>query len=534
VSGTLAAIGLAAGFGILMLGLVRPLLARIGQTASDRQSVTPGMVALCFVTLFVAVIIAHLVGTHALFGAFVMGLCMPHRGSFSRAVAEKVEDVVTIVLLPLFFVLSGLQTDIRLLADAGSWSICAALVLVAYVGKFGGGAVAARLAGIPWRDAMALGVLLNTRGLMELVVLHVGREQGIVDPPMFTMLVVMTVLTTAATQMLVTRLVRAPESASAVSSVLHAPPGSGVTTTPTEQRVPRRADTQSHLVRSGQSESQVNPLRLLLCVGQRATGPAMLDVAVLLGSTRLGDATALHISRPSERTSALVSSHESDSVSEDGTNALALLMERAQEKNARVVPLATESSFPAREIVAAARRQSAELIVLGWHRPVISANILGGIVGDVISDSPGAVAILVSGGSTSPQRIVGLVSDSGSGRLVRELAFRMAQESGAELILVAAGAQGDTLGRHVEPIRDERFPLIRPVLVTRAGVPAESAALEETGGNTDLLIVPTDGVWGPSLSGVSLESSALLTRMSGRMTLLVHARADWQPPPPVP
>lgn len=532
VSGTIGALGLAAGFGILMLGLVRPLLARIGQTASDRQRVTPGMVAFSFVSLFAAVIVAHLVGTHALFGAFVMGLCMPHRGSFSRAVAEKIEDVVTIVLLPLFFVLSGLQTDIRLLADAGSWSICAALVFVAYVGKFGGGAVAARIAGIPWREAMALGVLLNTRGLMELVVLHVGREQGIVEPPMFTMLVVMTVLTTAVTQRLVARMMREHVATPQVKSVLHAPAVVGGAAAENQRFIPKRTVSQVHVVRSGQVEQQVHPLRLLLCVGQRSTGPSMLDLAVSLGSTGLGDATALHISRPPERTSALVSSDESEGFSEEGMNALAPLMERAQERNARIVPLATESSFPAREILAASRRQSAELIVLGWHRPVISANILGGIVGEVIAESPVPVTVLVSSGTASPKRIVGLISQSGSGRLARELAFRMAHESGAEVVLVAPGIVGETSTRHVEPIRDDRFPLVRAVLITCPGMSNESAALDEIGSTTDFLVVPTDGQWGPSLPSVSLETSTLLSKMAGRTTLLVHARPDWQLPSP--
>lgn len=528
-SGTMGAIGLAAGFGILMLGLVRPLLARIGQTASDRQRVTPGMVAFCFVCLFAAVIIAHLVGTHALFGAFVMGLCMPHRGSFSRAIAEKVEDLVTIVLLPLFLVLSGLQTDIRLLADGGSWSICAALVLVAWVGKFGGGAVAARMTGLAWRDAMTLGVLLNTRGLMELVVLHVGREQEIVDPPVFTMLVVMTIFTTGVTQTLVKRWMRNAEPISPGEVPAEGSTLQGGIAVQAPQHAQRSADTQAHQILGGHVAPQLQALRLLLCVGQRSTGPYMLDVAVLLGSTGPGDATALHISRPSERTSALVSAGESGSFAEEGTNALALMLERAQARNARIAPLASESAFPAREILAAARRQSADLIVLGWHRPVISANILGGIVGEVIADSASPVAILVSRGQTAPKRIVGLVSDTGSGRLVRELAFRMARGSGAELVLLTPAAAGHASDRQVEPVRDDRFPMIRAVLITSPGVSNERAAIEEIGSNTDLLLVPTDGVWGPATSGISLESSSLLTRMAGRTTLLVHARADWQP-----
>ncbi|MBU6163275.1 MAG: universal stress protein, partial [Myxococcales bacterium] len=286
----------------------------------------------------------------------------------------------------------------------------------------------------------------------------------------------------------------------------------------------------AHQILSGHVVPQVQALRLLLCVGQRSTGPSMLDVAVLLGSTGLGDATALHISRPSERTSALVSSGESGSFAEERTNALALMLERAQERNARIVPLATESSFPAREILAASRRQSADLVVLGWHRPVISANILGGIVGEVIAESASPVAILISSGHTAPQRIVGLVSDTGSGRLVRELAFRMARTSGAELVLLAPATEGNNADRQVEPVRDERFPMIRAVLITSAGMSNERAALEELGSNTDLLLVPTDGVWGPATSGISLESSSLLTRMAGRTTLMVHARADWQPP----
>jgi Kef-type K+ transport system membrane component KefB len=186
--------GLAAAFIAVVVFGVRPLLQRLGPRQG--QSISAETVAIAFFLVLVAATTTEVIGIHALFGAFLLGAVMPRRGGLTHALTEKIEDFVTIVLLPLFFAYSGLRTRIGLLDDASDWAWCAAVVLVACAGKFGGSAIAARLVGLRWRDASAIGVLMNTRGLMELIVLNVGLDLGVLTPRLFTMMVVMALVTT--------------------------------------------------------------------------------------------------------------------------------------------------------------------------------------------------------------------------------------------------------------------------------------------------------------------------------------------------
>ena len=107
-----------------------------------------------------------------------------------------VEPLAAVVLLPLFFAASGLRTEIGLLDSAGDWAVCGLVIAVAVAGKLGGSSLAARWSGMGWRDALAIGALMNTRGLMELVVLNIGYELGILSPALYTMMVVMALATT--------------------------------------------------------------------------------------------------------------------------------------------------------------------------------------------------------------------------------------------------------------------------------------------------------------------------------------------------
>jgi Kef-type K+ transport system membrane component KefB len=111
----------------------------------------------------------------------------------------KLEDLIVVLLLPAFFAFTGLRTQIGLVNGAGLWLVCGVIILVASLGKFGGSAVASRLSGMSWRDSAALGILMNTRGLMELIVLNIGFELGVISPTLFAMLVLMALVTTFAT-----------------------------------------------------------------------------------------------------------------------------------------------------------------------------------------------------------------------------------------------------------------------------------------------------------------------------------------------
>jgi Kef-type K+ transport system membrane component KefB len=195
----LVTVALAAVYVVAMLAVVRPLARRLVRAHESRAALTDGMLAIVCVALLISALATERIGIHALFGAFLLGALVRHDSGLARALHEKLHGLVVVLMLPPFFAFTGLRTDVRLLSGGEEWLICAGIVAVASAGKLGGSAVAARLTGEPWREAAALGVLMNTRGLMELIVLNVGLDLGLLSPTLFAMLVLMALLTTLAT-----------------------------------------------------------------------------------------------------------------------------------------------------------------------------------------------------------------------------------------------------------------------------------------------------------------------------------------------
>jgi Kef-type K+ transport system membrane component KefB len=189
-------IAMAAVYVGLMLRMVRPFLRKVGEVYADRESLSKPIVAMFFLVLLGSAYISEVIGIHALFGAFLAGVIMPPNVRFRAIFIDKVEDVAVVLLLPLFFVYTGLRTEIGLLNNVGLWKVCAAIVAVAVAGKFLGSALAARFVGQSWRDSLMLGALMNTRGLMELVVLNIGYDLGVIGPEIFAMMVIMALVTT--------------------------------------------------------------------------------------------------------------------------------------------------------------------------------------------------------------------------------------------------------------------------------------------------------------------------------------------------
>jgi Kef-type K+ transport system membrane component KefB len=167
-------------------------------------------VALVLVAVLLSAVATEFIGIHAIFGAFLLGSIIPHDSKVSTQVTERIADIVRVMFLPAFFAFTGLRTQIGLIESAQDWLLCALIVAVATAGKFGGTAVAARLTGVPWRDSAALGILMNTRGLVELIVLNIGLDLGVITPRLFTMLVVMALVTTMMTSPILTRLTESP------------------------------------------------------------------------------------------------------------------------------------------------------------------------------------------------------------------------------------------------------------------------------------------------------------------------------------
>src|SRR5215469_5876977 len=179
------------------------VVKRGGLWLVDRQmalgKTTRDMLAIVCVSLLLAGLTTEQIGIHAVFGAFLIGTVIPQESALAHDIREKCEDLVVVLLLPVFFAFTGMRTQVGLLKEPRYWLFCLLIMVVASLGKFGGGYVAARWAGSHWREAASLGVLLNTRGLMELVVLNLGLDLGVLSPALFTMFVLMAVTTTLAT-----------------------------------------------------------------------------------------------------------------------------------------------------------------------------------------------------------------------------------------------------------------------------------------------------------------------------------------------
>ncbi|HEU4463919.1 MAG TPA: cation:proton antiporter [Gemmatimonadota bacterium] len=186
--------GGALGFVGGMVFLIRPLLTRFSRRAPER--LTEGGVAAVFVALFASTLLADRLGIHAIFGAFLLGAIMPYDGAVARFFERRMRLTMTVFLLPAFFAYTGMRTRIDLVDGFDQWVLCGLIILVATLGKLGGVYGAARATGIASRPAAALGALMNARGLMELVVLNIGLELGVISTTLFSMMVIMAIVTT--------------------------------------------------------------------------------------------------------------------------------------------------------------------------------------------------------------------------------------------------------------------------------------------------------------------------------------------------
>jgi Kef-type K+ transport system membrane component KefB len=189
---------------VMMFGVRRALPRLLGRDRIAREEPSHGTLAIVVCVVMAASLTTEVIGIHALFGAFLAGAMMPDVHGFRRRISVRIEAFSSTLLLPLFFAFTGLRTQIGLLDDLEGWSICLLITAIATLGKLGGSAAAARFAGMSWVESLQLGALMNTRGLMELIALNIGYDLGILSPRIFTMLVIMAVLTTMLTGPLLT------------------------------------------------------------------------------------------------------------------------------------------------------------------------------------------------------------------------------------------------------------------------------------------------------------------------------------------
>lgn len=346
-------ISMAVLYVLFMLAVARPLLAKMGRMYSSRERMTKTIVAILFLVLLSSAWMAEIIGIHALFGAFLAGVIMPTGPSFRKLITDKVEDVSLVLLLPLFFVFTGLKTRIDLLNDPELWYTSALIIAVAVAGKFGGSALAAKFVGIPWKISLSIGALMNTRGLMELIVLNIGLELGILSDEMFTMMVLMALVTTFMTG-----------PALAFINFLY------------------RNKSQS------EDEQSIDAYRTLISFGPALKGKKMLRIAHLLSYGRPEtDFTAMHLTPNPDVNRRDAKQYEKESFKP--VRAEAKLLDIPLHTLYRVTGDLT------RDIISTANKNNFDLMLVGATRSIFTGDQLGGKVKTYLDDIRCSIGVFI-------------------------------------------------------------------------------------------------------------------------------------------
>lgn len=194
----------AVGYCLFLAYGIRPVFVWIlRKTKSIENGPTQGVVALTILLVLASSFFTNIIGIHAIFGAFMVGLICPHEGGFAIKLTEKIEDLISTLFLPLYFALSGLSTNLGLLDNGITWGYVVGVTAIAFIGKIAGGTIASRLNGLVWRESFTIGCLMSCKGLVELIVLNIGLQARILSTRTFTIFVVMALVTTFATTPLV-------------------------------------------------------------------------------------------------------------------------------------------------------------------------------------------------------------------------------------------------------------------------------------------------------------------------------------------
>jgi Kef-type K+ transport system membrane component KefB len=361
---------LAAGYILLMVFVVRKILRRLQAHFDSRGYLSQTVLATIFLLLIASSLATDSIGIHQIFGAFLLGAVMPKDARFIKHLSEKVEDFTVLFLLPLFFAYTGLRTELGLLGSPQLWFTCAVIVLVAVAGKFGGVTLAARWYGMSWRRSSLLGVLMNTRGLMELIILNIGLTFGVLSRPLFAMMVVMALATTFMT----TPLMR----------LLYSP-----------QRQKKELEDAAR-----QEAEKVAGMHVVVPVSLESSAGSLVRLGGLLMAGDPGRLYALHLDRPDELSRGAGTRYsEADRV-------LDVARESAKSGGFPINAVSFVSRNIAADIADAAQRYHSSWVVMGWHKPLFFKNIVGGVVGQVLRQAPANVAIFVDKGLSEVRRVI--------------------------------------------------------------------------------------------------------------------------------
>ena len=412
-AGAVITFGLTVGYIALVALVVRPAMVKLSRLYGIKGRLTQGVMAIVFVALLLSSLATHAIGIHAVFGAFALGAVIPHDSGLARELTDRLEDLVVVLLLPAFFAFTGMHTQIASVSSRADWIMFGLIILVASLGKFGGSLVAARLTGLGWRDSSALGVLMNTRGLMELIVLNIGLELRVLTPALFAMLVLMAIVTTFMTTPILHFLTRGEERAPEKKPIAESPPTGGGLLVPVS------------------NPEGLAPLLDLATAATRPEDPPPRVLALVrrpAGGIRSG-------------------LREIDRKESPRSPVLAQAIDHARAVGARIDAQALWTDDAAADILDLAAQPTIGWLLLGYHRPVFGGDLLGGVVKEVLdgmSERSVNIGVVIHGHERAIDRVIAVVDDSPDGKAGLELAARIVQKKKSTLHAVLVPNPGET------------------------------------------------------------------------------------------
>lgn len=405
-------VGLSLVFVAGMILVVRPMLARLAGSDGAWGRLHPPVMAALFAGLFLAAWTTEEIGIHAIFGAFLLGAVMPRSAGLVAKVSERIEDVTVLFLLPVFFAVVGLSTRIGVLDQAALWWIAVLIVAVAVAGKWAGSMLAARACGQGWRDATALGVLMNTRGLTEIVILTIGASLGVVSPALFTIMVVMALVTTV--------------MATPLLGAIYP-----------RRLIDRQPGTAAERHRAGDRFDH----RVLVGVGDPERSGPLLALArdLCLAPEQRGEVVLAHVAPPSGREEVRANLEALEAGATAARAQMSPLGAELMQAGVDTRLRASVGTEVARELRRLAAEEGADLVLVGWHRAYSRRQELSGVVADVLAESPCPVAVLLDhhgAPAGDPGPVAVWWSRRATDQAALEVALRLAGGRGVDIRVV--------------------------------------------------------------------------------------------------
>ncbi len=495
-----------------MLTLGRTFLQHLATYYRRTKRLNQLVLALIYMGVIASALITELIGIHLIFGAFLLGTIMPKNVGLVRELALKTEDFVLIVLLPVFFAYSGLRTQIGLINRPDLWLLCALVLIVAIAGKYVGTYVAARFSGIDKREASALGWLMNTRGLTELIVLNIGLSLNVISPLLFTMLVIMALVTTFMTSPLL------------------------------EWTYPKRLIGLDVIEPEDEPETGRETIvtgdrayRILVPVANPSTqkGLVQLAVAIAVNYQQPAAVYPLSLIELSEDYAFESTPVEANRLIEERRHHLEELIDTLpQSTRSYVHPIVRISSNVARETVEIAKLEPADLILVGWHRPAFSNNRLGGRVGQILTTATVDVAVFIDRGKERLENLLVPYSANIHDDLALILALRLLINHDTCLLnvlqVVSDSSVKNELSYELHKMMQQLPQSVRDRVDTNIiKAPEPIQAVVQASEGVDLTIAGTSRAWGIERQtlgrytdelAIECRSSLLITRRYNQVT----------------